>query len=127
MIYIATTAYNAEHTIKQCIESVLNQTSGEFIYYLCDNGSTDATGDIIRSYAQKDSRIKPFFNEENHVFKGANQEYWDFRKELNDDDLFCTLDADDSYSLTFLEELSNFIFNNELCCLWINLHRSIYK
>ncbi len=114
MIYIATTAYNAEHTIKQCIESVLNQTSGEFIYYLCDNGSTDATGDIIRSYAQKDSRIKPFFNEENHVFKGANQEYWDFRKELNDDDLFCTLDADDSYSLTFLEELSNFIFNNEL-------------
>ena len=60
MIYIATTAYNAEHTIKQCIESVLNQTSGEFIYYLCDNGSTDATGDIIRSYAQKDSRIKPF-------------------------------------------------------------------
>lgn len=114
MIYIATTAFNAEKTIKRCIESVLNQTRGDFIYYLCDNGSTDETGKIIRKYADQDSRIRPIYNSENHVFEGNNQEYWDFRKRLTDADFFCTLDADDSYSPTFLEEIINYINENHL-------------
>ena len=114
MIYIATTAFNAEKTIARCVESILNQTYGNFVYYLCDNGSTDQTGSIIRKYADKDSRIRAIYNSENHVFAGSNQDYWDFRKQLNDNDFFCTLDSDDWYSHTFLEDMITFITENNL-------------
>ena len=57
MIYIRTHAYNAEKTIRRAIKSVLKQTFQDFIFYVCDNGSTDRTGKIIDFYAQKDSRI----------------------------------------------------------------------
>ena len=61
MIYFTTKAYNAEHTLRRAVESILCQTNGDFCYHLCDNGSTDGTGEIIREYAKLDKRIAPLF------------------------------------------------------------------
>lgn len=58
LVTIFTPAYNVENYITVCIESVLNQTYGNFEWILVDNGSTDNTRKIIREYAQKDDRIK---------------------------------------------------------------------
>ncbi len=53
--------YNTEEFIKQSIESVLAQTYGDFELIVCDDGSTDNTQAIIRSY--KDPRIRIVVNE----------------------------------------------------------------
>lgn len=52
-----TQTYNNEKTIARTIESVLNQTYKEFTYIICNNASTDDTGEIIKQYADKDPRI----------------------------------------------------------------------
>ena len=49
-------AYNAEAYIAEAIESTLAQTYRDFELIIVDDGSTDGTLDIIRSY--KDERIK---------------------------------------------------------------------
>lgn len=61
-------AYNAEHYIRETIESILNQTDGSFTLTVRNNGSTDATGAIIREYMKKDARIFLLENKVNQVF-----------------------------------------------------------
>ncbi|MBQ8799832.1 MAG: glycosyltransferase [Lachnospiraceae bacterium] len=113
MIYVRTCAYNAEKTITRTIESILNQTYGEFTYYILDNGSKDGTREIIRSYAEKDSRIVPFYAERNHDITECTG-FWNLFYSLQDGDYLCSLDADDSYELTFLEEMLRFVTENDL-------------
>jgi len=48
---------NSETYIGEAIQSVLNQTYPSFELIIVNDGSTDKTGEIIRSYAAKDSRI----------------------------------------------------------------------
>lgn len=108
MIYIRTCAYNAEKTLKKAIDSVLNQTYGEFVYYILDNGSTDATGDIIRAYAKQDKRIVPYYSEVNRNFE-ENPDFWNLSQHIPATDFFCILDADDYYRPTFFEEMLKFM------------------
>lgn len=113
MIYIRTCAYNAERTVARAIESILNQTYREFRYYILDNGSTDRTGEIIREYAEEDERIVAFRGEKNHDYS-ENRQFWLLSQRLEEDDVFCVLDADDTYELTFLEEMLKFQKDNRL-------------
>lgn len=115
MIYIGTTAYNAAETLTRTIESVLNQTYGEFKYYLCENGSIDngATRKIVEEYAKTDKRIIPFYNEKNHVWD-KNMEVISLPHDIEPDDFYCILDADDAYELNFFEEMLSFINKYDL-------------
>ncbi len=47
-VAIYTQTYNNESTIGRTIDSVLNQTSEDFTYFICNNGSSDKTDSIIR-------------------------------------------------------------------------------
>ena len=58
-VSIIVPVYNAQKTIGRCIDSVLGQTYPDFELILLNDGSTDESGEIIRSYAQKDARIVP--------------------------------------------------------------------
>ena len=49
--------YNAQDTISECIDSILNQNFKEYELILVDDGSTDNTLKICKIYAEKDSRI----------------------------------------------------------------------
>ncbi|TAE54273.1 MAG: glycosyltransferase, partial [Oscillatoriales cyanobacterium] len=57
LISVIIPAYNAEEFIAQTIESVLSQTYQNIEILVVDDGSTDTTAEIIKSFAQKDSRI----------------------------------------------------------------------
>ena len=59
MIYIYTCAYNAKKTLRTAVNSILNQTYTDFIYYILDNGSIDYTKKIIEEYANQDERVTP--------------------------------------------------------------------
>lgn len=97
-----TVAYNAEKTIARAMNSVLNQTYKDWIYYVVDNGSTDATNDIIKRYAKKNPKIKAY-----HVDVNDISTYVKFVKKILDQQLeaegMCMLDADDAYVPDFLE------------------------
>ena len=59
------TAYNAADFLDESISSILNQTFSDFEFFILDNGSTDISLEIIRSYAKQDKRIKVLVNKEN--------------------------------------------------------------
>ena len=49
---------NVSKYIKQCLQSVLNQTLEDIEIICVDGGSTDGTLDIIQQYVKKDKRVK---------------------------------------------------------------------
>jgi hypothetical protein len=55
--------YNGERYLAESIDSVLKQTYADFEFLILDDGSTDRTGDIIASFA--DRRIRAVRNEGN--------------------------------------------------------------
>lgn len=111
-IYVKTRAYNAEPYIARAIESILNQTHTDWVYYLCNNGSTDKTGEIIEHYAAQDSRIKTFHNQENWVFTETTQPFLSMEQDLSDDTYCCILDADDEYLPNFMAQTLRFAQDN---------------
>lgn len=55
--------YNADRYLREAIDSILIQTFEEFEFIIIDDGSTDSSREIIRSYV--DPRIRFFENETN--------------------------------------------------------------
>lgn len=49
--------YNIENYIANCLESLLVQSYGQLEIICVDDGSTDGSAQVIRSFAEKDSRI----------------------------------------------------------------------
>lgn len=108
-----TFAYNASATLRRTVESVLNQTCREWVYYLCDDGSTlDNTREIIREYAQKDSRIIPIYMDNNDPYEASRIGF--SKIFASDADFFCMIDADDEYDSKFLEKSLNFMHEASL-------------
>lgn len=56
-INIVTPVYNARKTLRECIESVLNQTVENWNLILVNDGSTDSSRTICDEYANRDRRI----------------------------------------------------------------------
>ena len=52
--------YNAESTLKRCLDSILTQTFTNYECLLIDDGSKDRSGEICDEYASNDSRIRVF-------------------------------------------------------------------
>lgn len=50
--------YNVEAYLRQCLDSVLNQTLRDIEVICVDDGSTDGSAAILGEYAEKDLRIK---------------------------------------------------------------------
>lgn len=65
--------YNAEAYLRQCIESVANQTYKEVEIILINDGSTDESGEICNRYAEKDQRIIVIHKENGGVSSARNE------------------------------------------------------
>lgn len=55
--------YNVEPYLRQCVDSILAQTYGDFELILVDDGSPDGCPAICDQYAEKDSRVKVIHKE----------------------------------------------------------------
>jgi glycosyltransferase involved in cell wall biosynthesis len=56
-ISVVMPCYNAESFLAKSIDSVLNQSYKNFELIVVDDGSTDGSNSILKSYQQRDSRI----------------------------------------------------------------------
>lgn len=59
-ISVVIPAYNTANWIQPCLDSILNQSYGHLEVIVIDDGSTDATFDIVKEYSLADSRIRVF-------------------------------------------------------------------
>ncbi len=55
--------YNAEKYLRQCLDSVINQSLRDIEIICVDDGSTDGSAAILREYAERDSRVRPIRQE----------------------------------------------------------------
>jgi glycosyltransferase involved in cell wall biosynthesis len=56
---------NEKDAIRRCLDSILRQDFFDLEVVVCDNGSTDGTREILKSYASRDPRVRVFLNTEN--------------------------------------------------------------
>ncbi len=65
--------YNVEQYLRQCLDSVVNQSLKDIEIICIDDGSTDNSGKILDEYAEHDSRIKVIHKENEGYGKSMNR------------------------------------------------------
>ena len=84
--------YNTGLYLEKCLKSILRQTYENWEVILVDDGSTDNTAEIIKSYVRKDNRIKAFYQKNRGASAARNS---GIVKVSGDYIIFC--DSDDRY------------------------------
>lgn len=100
IISISVPVYNTEKYLRQCLESLVNQTLRDIEIIIVNDGSTDSSESICREYAEKDSRIK-LICKENGGLASARQA----ALEVSTGQYFCVCDADDWVEPDIYEKL----------------------
>ncbi len=97
-VTIGIPAYLNEKTIACALDSILAQTSSDFVVEISDDASPDSISDICRSYAMRDSRIR-------YTRQPANLKYENFSWLLVNarSEYFMWLAGDDYIDPTFIE------------------------
>jgi hypothetical protein len=65
LISVLVPAYNREDTLRECVESALNNGYNRLEIIIADNGSTDKTWNVANTLAQSDQRVKLIHHERN--------------------------------------------------------------
>ena len=63
LISIIIPAYNAEVYLKECLESIKNQSYSNFEVLIVDDGSLDNTSKISKQYEKEDNRFKYLYQD----------------------------------------------------------------
>lgn len=115
VISIIIPVFNSEKYLKQCIESVINQTYADFELLLINDGSTDYSGEICDEYALKDNRIKVFHQKNAGVSAARNL---GLNHALGEWITF--VDSDDYVGIDFLKD-----FDLEYDLILLNTYKSV--
>lgn len=110
LVSVVTPVYNGEKFLRECIESVLDQTYQNVEYMIVNNCSTDGTAAIADEYASRDSRVKVYHNES---FLRVNANYNRALLLISPDSKYCkTIAADDWMYPECLEKMVNLAESN---------------
>jgi glycosyltransferase involved in cell wall biosynthesis len=129
-VSIGLPVYNGDKFLQESLDSLLNQTFGNFELIISDNASTDNTEEICRTYAAQDKRIRYYRNPNNIgcacnfncVFELSNSEYfkWAAYDDLHAPDFLSkcihVLEENPNYILchshtSFIDEQGDFLQN----------------
>jgi len=112
--------YKGKSFLRNCIESILNQTYKNFKLIIVDDCSIDTSIETIQSY--KDDRIVLIKNKRKRYNGGSRNVGIDYALENIDFDYFCFLDSDDWWKHNkVLETINNRLYNCELMLLGMEL------
>jgi glycosyltransferase involved in cell wall biosynthesis len=101
--------YNREKPLLEAVESVQSQSFKDFELIVIDDGSTDNTGDFMRSVANQDSRVRYIYQD--NAERSAARNYG---IELSKGKYICFLDSDDIYLDDHLAKFHQTIEGNNL-------------
>lgn len=101
LISIIIPVYNVEQYLRNCVESVINQTYTNWEMILVDDGSPDKCGEICDEYAVKDKRIQ-VIHKENGGLSSARNAGLDMPPK---GEFVTFLDSDDFWHKDFLDRL----------------------
>jgi len=107
LVTVQMPVYNGQEYLAETIESILNQTFRDFEFLMLDDGSTDESLNLLRSYAEKDSRI--------HVITRENRGLGETQRELAESangEFIAQMDQDDVSMLNRLELQVDFLRKN---------------
>ena len=72
LLSIIVPVYNMEKYVGDCIKSILNQSYKNLECIIVDDGSTDGSGEICDRYAEEDSRVRVYHQNNGGVSKARN-------------------------------------------------------
>ena len=99
-VSITISTYNVESYIKECMQSIINQTFKDFELICIDDGSSDNTLSILRKFETTDSRITVIAKKVNEGLAVARNESLKLAKGK----YITFLDGDDIYDVTLFEK-----------------------
>lgn len=99
LVSIIVPVYSVELYLRQCMDSLINQTLKDIEIIAVDDGSPDNCGKILKEYAQKDARIKVIHIENHGVSYARNLGIDKATAKWT-----CFVDPDDWADPTMLEE-----------------------
>ncbi len=102
MISIIVPVYNAEKTLRQCVDRILGQDFKDFELILIDDGSKDSSPVICDEYARTDTRII-VIHKSNAGVSAARNEGLDIAQ----GEWICFIDSDDYISPGFFHGIEN--------------------
>lgn len=100
LISVIVPAYNVEKYIKACLDSIINQTYSNFEIIVVNDGSTDQTEEILRSY-QSNPKFRIYSQKNGGLSAARNRGI-----KLANGELICFIDSDDSVKSDYLEKLA---------------------
>ncbi|MER3490975.1 MAG: glycosyl transferase family 2 [Mastigocladus sp. ERB_26_2] len=110
LVSVLVANYNYDRYISETLESVLSQTYQNFEIIVCDDGSTDNSCEVIKTYVEKDSRIKLIRQQNKKVAAALNTAY-----QKSQGQIICILDADDVWMPNKLQKVLEAFKSNPEC------------
>lgn len=108
LVSIGLSVYNSEKYLRDCIDSILNQTFSNFELIIMNDGSKDGSDEIIKSYS--DQRIRYYCFKENLGLAYRLNQMIDLSK----GDYFARVDSDDILLNIRLEEQIKVLRNKDI-------------
>ena len=84
--------YNVEKYLRECLDSIINQTLKDIEIICINDGSTDNSDKILEEYSQQDNRIIILKRENRGVSTSRNEAI-----KISNGEFVCFIDADDIY------------------------------
>ncbi len=100
LVTIIVPVYNAERYLRQSLDSMLNQTLSDMELICVDDGSTDASLEILNEYAAKDSRVTVIQQQNQYAGVARNNGMKHAKGEY-----LCFFDSDDFVEPDMLEKM----------------------
>jgi len=89
-VTVLMSVYNGEKYLAEAVESILNQTFRDLEFLIINDGSTDATADILERYRRSDNRITVYNQENQGLIASLNRGF-----QLAKGEYVARMDADD--------------------------------
>jgi glycosyltransferase involved in cell wall biosynthesis len=117
LISIITPTYNHKLFVKECIESVINQTYANWEMIIVDDFSNDGTSEIVDKYRKKDKRILTIRHKKNYGIYRLSESYNEALK-IARGEFIAILEGDDYWPKDKLEKQIVFFSNDKVVLVW---------
>lgn len=111
LISVIIPVYNVSLYLRQCLDSIINQTYTQLEILLINDGSTDDSLEICQEYALKDSRISVISQQNKGLAAARNKGL-----ALASAEYLMFVDSDDWLALTTIETVFPFVKGVDLVC-----------